>query len=185
MPDLRIILWDIDGTLLRTRRAGSFRDYTGPVLARMFGTAGRLGEMTVSGMTDLQIVSEALRDAGVTPEEIRVRAPRVVRARAPGAAQVLRVRQPDAVSPRADRHLRGAARPGLRPHAALVDAPPVDEKVLARAHGARLQLVAAPADLRDDARAFAPHFERDPLAFNLRVEFHKKLSAVGVRLSNP
>src|ERR671929_97504 len=42
MPDLRIILWDIDGTLLRTRRQGSFRDYTRPVLARMFGTAGRL-----------------------------------------------------------------------------------------------------------------------------------------------
>lgn len=73
--DLRIILWDIDGTLLRTRRQGSFRDYTGPVLARMFGTAGRLEEMTVSGMTDLQIVSEALRDAGVTSEQIRERAP--------------------------------------------------------------------------------------------------------------
>lgn len=76
MPeDLRIILWDIDGTLLRTRRQGSFRDYTGPVLARMFGTAGRLGELSVSGMTDLQIVSEALRDEGFTREEIRVRAP--------------------------------------------------------------------------------------------------------------
>ena len=75
MPDLRIILWDIDGTLLRTRRPGSFRDCTGPVLVRMFGTEGRLGEMTVSGMTDLQIVSEALRDAGVTVEEIRARAP--------------------------------------------------------------------------------------------------------------
>jgi phosphoglycolate phosphatase-like HAD superfamily hydrolase len=75
MPDLRIILWDIDGTLLRTRRQGSFRDYTRPVLARMFGTAGRLEEMTVSGMTDLQIVSEALRDAGVTPAQIRERAP--------------------------------------------------------------------------------------------------------------
>lgn len=73
--DLRIILWDIDGTLLRTRRQGSFRDYTRPVLARMFGTAGRLEEMTVSGMTDLQIVSEALRDEGFTTEEIRVRAP--------------------------------------------------------------------------------------------------------------
>src|SRR5215212_1185218 len=50
-------------------------DCVGPVLARMFGTAGRLGEMSVSGMTDLQIVSEALRDEGLTHEEIRVRAP--------------------------------------------------------------------------------------------------------------
>lgn len=76
MPeDLRIILWDIDGTLLRTRREGSFRDCTRPVLLRMFGTAGRIEEMSVSGMTDLQIVSEALRDEGFTTEEIRARAP--------------------------------------------------------------------------------------------------------------
>jgi phosphoglycolate phosphatase len=72
--DLRIILWDIDGTLLRTRRAGSFKDYTRPVLARVFGTAGRLEEMTVSGMTDLQIVAEALREEGFTAEQIRARA---------------------------------------------------------------------------------------------------------------
>lgn len=75
MLELRIILWDIDGTLLRTRRQGSFRDYTGPVLARMFGTAGRLEEIAVSGMTDLQIVSEALRDEGFTTDAIRERAP--------------------------------------------------------------------------------------------------------------
>lgn len=75
MSDLRIILWDIDGTLLRTRRQGSFRDYTRPVLARMFGTAGRLEELSVSGMTDLQIVSEALRDEGFTPAQVRERAP--------------------------------------------------------------------------------------------------------------
>src|ERR1044072_2483393 len=31
--------------------------------------------MSVSGMTDLQLVSEALRDEGFTPEEIRLRAP--------------------------------------------------------------------------------------------------------------
>ena len=73
--DLRIILWDIDGTLLRTRRQGSFKDYTRPVLARLFGTAGRLEELSVSGMTDLQIVSEALRDEGFTHEQVRERAP--------------------------------------------------------------------------------------------------------------
>jgi phosphoglycolate phosphatase len=73
--DLRIILWDIDGTLLRTRRQGSFKDYTRPVLARLFGTAGRLDELAVSGMTDLQIVSEALRDEGFTHEQVRERAP--------------------------------------------------------------------------------------------------------------
>ena len=72
--DLRVILWDIDGTLVRSRRNGFFRDYTAPVLLRAFGTAGRLEELAVSGMTDLQIVSEALRDEGFTAEQVRGRA---------------------------------------------------------------------------------------------------------------
>ncbi|HVG32440.1 MAG TPA: HAD family hydrolase [Pyrinomonadaceae bacterium] len=73
-PDeLRILLWDIDGTLIRSTRAGIFKDYTAPAIAGIFGTAGRLAEMSVSGMTDLQIVGEALRDEGFTPEQIRER----------------------------------------------------------------------------------------------------------------
>jgi phosphoglycolate phosphatase len=79
MPnDLRIILWDIDGTLVRSRRNGFFRDYTAPVLLRVFGTEGRLGEIPVSGMTDLQIVAEALRDEGFTAEQVRGRAAELV-----------------------------------------------------------------------------------------------------------
>lgn len=70
---LRILLWDIDGTLIRSARLGAFKDYTVPVLEGVFGTAGRLPEMTVSGMTDLQIVAEALRDEGFTREQIRER----------------------------------------------------------------------------------------------------------------
>ncbi len=71
---IRILLWDIDGTLIRTRRDGVFRDFTRPVLTRVFGTAGRLDEVDASGMTDLQIVSEALRDEGYTHERVRERA---------------------------------------------------------------------------------------------------------------
>ena len=70
---LRILLWDIDGTLIRSARVGAFKDYTVPVLEGVFGTAGRLPEMSVSGMTDLQIVAEALRDEGFTREQIRER----------------------------------------------------------------------------------------------------------------
>jgi phosphoglycolate phosphatase len=70
---LRILLWDIDGTLMRTTRAGSFKDYTVPMLEEVFGTAGRLPEMKVSGMTDLQIVGEALKHEGFTHEHIRER----------------------------------------------------------------------------------------------------------------
>jgi phosphoglycolate phosphatase len=76
--DLRIILWDIDGTLVRTRRRGVFREYTAPVLLRVFGTAGRLEEMSVSGMTDLQIIAEALREEGFTAEQVRERAAELV-----------------------------------------------------------------------------------------------------------
>lgn len=71
--ELRILLWDIDGTLIRSVRPGIFKDYTAPAIEGIFGTAGRLGEMSVSGMTDLQIVAEALRDEGFTPEQIRAR----------------------------------------------------------------------------------------------------------------
>jgi phosphoglycolate phosphatase-like HAD superfamily hydrolase len=66
-------LWDIDGTLIRSRRPGAFKDYTVPMLEVVFGTAGRLPEMKVSGMTDLQIVGEALRDEGFTNEQIFAR----------------------------------------------------------------------------------------------------------------
>lgn len=68
---IRVLLWDIDGTLMRSARLGAFKDYTVPMLEGVFGTAGRLPQMTVSGMTDLQIVIEALRDEGFTREGIR------------------------------------------------------------------------------------------------------------------
>lgn len=70
---LRVLLWDIDGTLIRSVRPDSFKDYTIHMLEEVFGTAGRLPEMQVSGMTDLQIVGEALRDEGITHEQIRER----------------------------------------------------------------------------------------------------------------
>jgi phosphoglycolate phosphatase-like HAD superfamily hydrolase len=44
------------------------------VLEEIFGTSGRLSEMRVSGMTDLQIVYEALSNEGITQEEILAQA---------------------------------------------------------------------------------------------------------------
>ena len=75
MTDLRVILWDIDGTLLHSRRQGAFKEYMAPAMVRVFGTAGRLDEMVVSGMTDLQIFTEALHDEGFTAEQVRARLP--------------------------------------------------------------------------------------------------------------
>lgn len=71
--ELRVLLWDIDGTLVRSARRGVFKDYTTPALMTIFGTAGRLHDLNVSGMTDLQIVCEALRGEGFTTEQIAAR----------------------------------------------------------------------------------------------------------------
>lgn len=67
---MRILLWDIDGTLIRSVRTGAYKDYTIPVLEEIFGTSGRLREMQVSGMTDLQIVYEALMHEGFTQDDV-------------------------------------------------------------------------------------------------------------------
>lgn len=70
---LRILLWDLDGTLVRGKRFGSFKDYTVPMLENVFGTAGSLPDLVVSGMTDLQIIEESLRGAGITRAHISAR----------------------------------------------------------------------------------------------------------------
>jgi len=69
--DLRVLLWDIDGTLIRSIKTGAYKDYTIPVLEEIFGTSGRLAGMRVSGMTDLQIIVEALSEEGFTHDDVR------------------------------------------------------------------------------------------------------------------
>ena len=76
---LRILLWDLDGTLVRGTRYGIFKDYTVPMLESVFGTAGCLPDMIVSGMTDLQIIEEALRSEGITREHITSRKDELLR----------------------------------------------------------------------------------------------------------
>ena len=70
---LRVILWDIDGTLIHSLRAGGYKDYMIPTVEHVFGTAGRLAQMRVSGMTDLQIIAEALSDEGFSHEHVSER----------------------------------------------------------------------------------------------------------------
>jgi phosphoglycolate phosphatase-like HAD superfamily hydrolase len=71
---MRILLWDIDGTLIHSVKTGGYKNYMIPVLEEIFGTSGRLGELRVSGMTDLQIVYEALSVEGISQEDILARA---------------------------------------------------------------------------------------------------------------
>jgi phosphoglycolate phosphatase-like HAD superfamily hydrolase len=47
-----------------------YKTYFVPMLERVFATSGCLTDMQVSGMTDTQIVIEALRDEGFTPDQV-------------------------------------------------------------------------------------------------------------------
>src|SRR5882724_11796197 len=68
--DPRILLWDVDGTILRSTKATTFTEYTRPVLEAVFGTAGRINEVPLTGITDLQYIAEALSSEGITREAI-------------------------------------------------------------------------------------------------------------------
>src|SRR5258708_10904144 len=68
--DLRILLWDVDGTILRSSKPTTFTEYTRPVLEAVFGTAGRIDEVPLTGKTDLQFIVEALLPEGFTQAEI-------------------------------------------------------------------------------------------------------------------
>jgi Predicted phosphatases len=70
LQNLRILLWDIDGTLMRSTVQGGFRKYFSATMQKVFGSAGVLEEIMPSGMTDTQIMYESLRPEGFTPERI-------------------------------------------------------------------------------------------------------------------
>jgi phosphoglycolate phosphatase-like HAD superfamily hydrolase len=90
-----VIFWDIDGTLLRSNRSGAFIDYLKPVMVEIFGTAGDLGTMEISGMTDMQIIFEALREHGFTAEQVFAQLP------------ALEATLPDAIRRAVERHDAG------------------------------------------------------------------------------
>jgi phosphoglycolate phosphatase-like HAD superfamily hydrolase len=66
----RVVLFDIDGTILLTRGAG--RAAMEPALVDHFGTAGS-PEYRYDGKTDKLIVREMMRDEGFTDEQIDAR----------------------------------------------------------------------------------------------------------------
>jgi phosphoglycolate phosphatase len=74
-PDYRVILFDIDGTLLRATRGREYRELIGRMLVNIFGTEGRLSEVDFSGRTDISIYREALESAGVDAALILRKAP--------------------------------------------------------------------------------------------------------------
>lgn len=69
----RLILFDIDGTLISAKGAGAraLRD----ALQEVFGTEGATGGVSFAGKTDPQIVRELLRDEGLGEPSIQARLP--------------------------------------------------------------------------------------------------------------
>ncbi len=67
----RILLFDIDGTLIRAVRRPEYRYLMQDMLTEIFGTYGRISEVDFGGRTDLSIYREALECEGVTMEVIR------------------------------------------------------------------------------------------------------------------
>ena len=74
-PDPRVILFDIDGTLINAVRRPEYRGRIRSMLEDVFGTCGRISEVDFGGKTDLAIYREALECEGVTPDQIRGRLP--------------------------------------------------------------------------------------------------------------
>lgn len=74
---LRVVLFDIDGTLIKTVRRTEYRDLIHAMLLDVFGTCGRINEVDFAGKTDLAIYREALECEGITPANIRERLPMI------------------------------------------------------------------------------------------------------------
>ena len=68
---MRLLLFDIDGTLLHARGAG--RRAVKAALERVYGTVGAIDRYDLGGKTDQRIVFDVLEAAGLTPEAVRER----------------------------------------------------------------------------------------------------------------
>lgn len=73
----RVLLFDIDGTLLRPVRRPEYRGLMNEMLMEIFGTCGRLAQVDFAGRTDLSIYREALECEGVTMATIHEKLPLV------------------------------------------------------------------------------------------------------------
>jgi phosphoglycolate phosphatase-like HAD superfamily hydrolase len=67
----RLVLFDIDGTLLWPNGAGSLAMKR--ALTEIYGTPGALDQVSMAGMTDRGIIHQALSAAGFSPDEMQAR----------------------------------------------------------------------------------------------------------------
>jgi phosphoglycolate phosphatase-like HAD superfamily hydrolase len=73
MPDSqkRLLLWDIDATLITTARAGE--KGLKQIVQQRWGVADDFHDIEIAGRTDVQIVRQILRKYGVAPTDEQVR----------------------------------------------------------------------------------------------------------------
>jgi phosphoglycolate phosphatase-like HAD superfamily hydrolase len=72
---MRLLLFDIDGTLVRCGR--QVREVFAEALVEVFGTTGAIDEYDFGGKTDPRIVRDLMTGAGVPAEEVDVGLPRM------------------------------------------------------------------------------------------------------------
>lgn len=87
----RLILYDIDGTLLTTQQAG--RAATKAAMLEVFGTASTVDTCVFGGKTDWQVLVELLTDHGHTPQSIGEMMPAFEEAAARHLADVILTRE--------------------------------------------------------------------------------------------
>jgi phosphoglycolate phosphatase-like HAD superfamily hydrolase len=75
--NLRVILFDIDGTLIRAVRRPEYRGRIRQMLEDTFGTCGRISEVDFGGKTDMAIYREALECEGFSAEAIWEKLPQL------------------------------------------------------------------------------------------------------------
>lgn len=75
MTSTKLLLFDIDGTLLRSNGAG--RLTLAYALEKIFGTVGSLENYNMSGKTDPRIITDLLTAVGISAEEITNRLPAI------------------------------------------------------------------------------------------------------------
>ena len=72
---MKLLLFDIDGTLIRSHGAG--RETLSFALTELFGTAGPIDSYKMSGKTDPRIITDLLVAAGFDQAEITPKLPEV------------------------------------------------------------------------------------------------------------
>lgn len=72
---MKLLLFDIDGTLIRSNSAG--RLAMAAALQELFGTSGPLDSYNMSGKTDARIITDLLTAVGISAKEINEKLPAV------------------------------------------------------------------------------------------------------------